>query len=232
MNKGFIILFVLIFPIYLFAQDKTTIKYFRDVDLKHERTENKASYKMVSTSQEKDLTEMLFEIGSDKLIWLKSYRNNLPFGTWYYLNENNSRIDSVVYGKFKPQGYYSYDLKNQELLENVEGEFTKPKLIGIDENTYSIAKQHKSSDIAVWIAINVDYPVEAQIDGIQGNVQTQFTIDEEGEVGQVRITKGVNKILDIESYRLLNSLPKMQPAKLNGTPIKLYVEAPINFLLQ
>lgn len=232
MNKGFITLFVLFFPIFLFAQDKTTIKYFRDIDLKRETKENKARYKMVSISQGNDLTKKLFEIGSDKLIWQKSYRNNMPFGTWYYLNDKNSGIDSVVYGEFKPQGYYSYDLRNHKLLEDVEGEFIKPELIGIDENIFSIAKQRKTSDIAIWIAFNIDYPVEAQIDGIQGDVQTQFTLDEEGSVGHIRITKGVNKLLDIESYQLLNKLPKMLPAKINGNPIKLYIEIPITFLLK
>ncbi|PIF06437.1 MAG: hypothetical protein CSA36_01760 [Draconibacterium sp.] len=187
---------------------------------------------MISIGQGKDLTEKLFKIDSGKLIWLKSYRNNKPYGTWYYLNDKETKTDSVVCGKYKPQGYYSYDLHNQKLLENVEGEFTKPKLIGVDEHIYSIAKQDKCSDIVAWIAINVGYPVKAQIDGIQGSVQAQLTIDEEGKVEHVRIIKGVHKLLDVESYQLLNSLPQMQPAKLDGKPIKLYIEIPITFLLR
>lgn len=232
MKKRLIALLFLLFPFCLLAQEITTIKYFSDIDLKYESKEKKASFELVSTRRENDLTKQLFEISSGKSVWLKSYRNNKPYGTWYLLNAENSKTDSVVYGEFKPEGYYLYDLKNQKLLENVEGEFTAPKLIGVDENIYSIAKQHKSSDIAVWISLNVNYPVAAQIDGIQGDVQTQFTIDEEGEVGDVRIINGVNEILDIESYQLLNSLPKMQPAKLNGNPIRLYISSPVRFLLQ
>ncbi len=41
MKKRLITLLVLIFPICLFAQDKTIIRYF-DANLKHERKENRA----------------------------------------------------------------------------------------------------------------------------------------------------------------------------------------------
>lgn len=75
---------------------------------------------MISTSKGKNLTEKLFKIGLDKLIWLKSNRINMSYGSRYYLNDIDSRIDSFVYGKFKPQGYYSYDLKNKKSLENIE----------------------------------------------------------------------------------------------------------------
>lgn len=232
MKIALITLFLLFFPIYLSAQDTTIIKYFLDVNLKKEKPEKKARYKLISISQEEYLTEKLFEMGSDKFIWLKSYRNNEPFGTWFYLDEKTSKTDSVIYGQNKPQGYYSYDLKNEKLLEDVNGEFSKPKLIGVDENVYSLANQYKTSDINVWISINVKYPLFAHINRIQGMVFTQFTIDEEGKVGHIRITEGVNKVLDIECYRLLNTLPKIEPAKLNGKPIRIYIEVPINFVLQ
>jgi hypothetical protein len=233
MNKKLIAISLLILPFYLLGQDNTSVKYYHDIELTKETIEKKAKYKVVvsSTNEENSVRE-LFNIRTNKLIWHRSYQNNEPYGTWYYLNNEDIKTNSVVYGKLKPQGYYSYDLDNQELLENVEGEFSRPKLIGVDENIYSTAIKYKISDVHAWIAFNIIYPVEAQIDGIQGKVHTQFTIDDKGEIGNIRITKGVNEILDIESYRLLNSLPKMQPAKLNGKPVNLYIEAPLNFYLR
>lgn len=231
MRKALIILFLSVLPVFLFAQENTEIRYFRDVNLKRKSEENKALYKLVSISHEDDLIEKLIEIKSDKLIWLKSYRKEKPYGTWYFLNDKNSKMDSVVYGKFEPQGFYLYDYKDNKLLENIEGEFSKPLLIVVDEKINSKANQNKASDLAFWLAFNVKYPIKAHVDGIQGSVKTQFTIDEEGNVGNVRIVQGVHLLLDIESYRVINSLPKMQPGKLNGKPIKLYVETPINFVL-
>jgi len=231
MRKALIILFLSVLPVFLFAQENTDIRYFRDVNLKRMCEVEKALYKLVSVSHENDLFEKLLEVGSERLIWLKSYKNEKPCGTWYFLNDKNSKMDSVVYGKFEPKGFYLYDLKDDKLLENVEGEFSKPLLMVVDEKINSKANQNKASDLAFWLSFNVKYPIKAHVDGIQGSVKTQFTIDEEGNVGNVRIIQGVHLLLDIESYRVINSLPKMQPGKLNGKPIKLYIETPINFVL-
>jgi len=110
------------------------------------------------------------------------------------------------------------------------GNFTKPSLTGVDENILKRAKIRGISVLVVWINVNIQYPVEAQTARIQGEVRTQFTIDETGSIGNIRIIEGVHEILDSESYRLLKSLPRMLPAKLDDKPVKLYVEVPIRFL--
>jgi hypothetical protein len=231
MNKILITLIFLALSICLFGQEKS-IKYYQNVKLKKETIESKANYKVITTTIGKDIIEELFEIKTNRLIWHKSFRNSKPYGEWYSFDENNLKITNVVYGRFKPDDFMAYDLGSQKLIENIEGEFIKPKLIGIDEVISSKAEKNHVSDLSVWIGFNINYPVEAQIEGIQGKVQAQFTIDDTGEINHVRITDGVDEILDAESYRLLNSIPKMQPAKLNGKAIKLYIEAPISFLLK
>ena len=119
--------------------------------------ENKAKYKLVSTISEKDSIGELFEISTNQLIWHKSFRNNKPFGEWYSLDKNNSKTINIIYGRIKPQGYYTYDLINQKLTVNIEGEFTKPALIGVDTKILDEAKRYNVSDLSVWIAMNVGY---------------------------------------------------------------------------
>lgn len=231
MKKIVITVCILVFTIFLFSQEKTTIKYYSKFSLKKETILSKAKYKKVSKINEDIRVEELFRISDNKIIWHKSYRNDKPYGTWYYFNYENIITDSVVYGSYKPEDYYSYDFEKQKLTQDFDGEFFKPRMLNINENIYSKADQYNTSDLVVWVAENLNYPEDAKSNGICGQVKAQFTIDENGEIGNIRIIEGVDRTLDIASYRLLKSIPRMQPAKLNGETIKLYIEVPFNFFM-
>jgi TonB family protein len=229
MKKIFITVLLFAFSMYLFSQEETTIKYYKNFSLKKETKESKAKYKLVLKKNEHITNEDLFRIDDNKIIWHKSYHNEKPYGTWYYYYDKNIIIDSIVYGSNKPQGFYSYDVESMKLEQNTEGKFTEPRMLDIDENIYSIANKNNVPDFIVWIAETINYPDDAKINGISGEVRAQFTIDENGEIGNIRIIEGVDIILDIELYKLLKSMPRMQPAKLNGETIKLFIEVSTNF---
>lgn len=232
MKRIKVTLALLFISLYLFSQDRTMVKYFRDSELTKETAEPKARYKVILTWQSNNLTQELFEISTNRLIWHKSFRNHKPFGEWYLFDENNSKKVLVVYGTYKPQNYFSYDVKDQKLTDSIGGEFTRPKFIIEDKTISSYIKRQNAPEIPVWVASNVRYPVEAQMNKIQGKVKAQFTIDENGEINHIMIIEGVDEALDFEAYRVLKSMPKMQPARLNGKAINLYVEVPINFVVR
>lgn len=232
MKKRIVMFFLLFIPVFLFAQEYTTVQYFKDKSKKKESVQEKANYKMVTTVRDTTALVEFFEIKTNRVLLHLTYCKNKPYGTWYFVNDKALATDSIVYGKIKPPDFYAYDLKTQLLNEDVEGEFIHPELTETDERITSVMKQHKCSEIAAWIAVYINYPIEAQRNNIQGEVQTQFTIGEKGEIGDIRVTEGVHLLIDIEAFRVLKSLPTMKPATLDGKPIKLYVEAPINFLLR
>ena len=231
MNRLISLIFLIFISFALSGQD-TIIRYYQGIELKKETNKEKARYKTISTSIGENFQIDLYKIGSGKLIWRKSFRDNKPYGEWYDTKDNNSTSNYRVYGRYEPQGHYVYDAEKERLKESIPGIFTKPRLTGVDETIFKEAEIRKLSDLVIWIAINIKYPVEAQIAGIQGIVKAQFTLDEAGRIGNVRIIEGVHEILDIESYRLLKSIPGMQPAKLDGKPVKLFVEVPISFILR
>ncbi len=75
------------------------------------------------------------------------------------------------------------------------------------------------------------YPDEAQEIGLQGRVNVMFTIQKDGSIGNVRM-RGPHKILEDEAARIISKLPKMQPGKQRGTPVKVPFSIPITFRLQ
>ncbi|MGF7140866.1 energy transducer TonB [Roseimarinus sediminis] len=83
-----------------------------------------------------------------------------------------------------------------------------------------------------WIASNVDYPVIAAENGIQGKVYVQFVVDKDGSVTNARIARGVDPSLDQEALRVVNNLPRWKPGKQRGKPVRVSYTVPINFQLQ
>lgn len=78
---------------------------------------------------------------------------------------------------------------------------------------------------------NFRYPEMAQEMGLQGRVNTQFIINNDGSIGTIR-KRGPHEVLEKEAERILLKLPKMTPGKQRGTAVKVPFSIPITFKLQ
>lgn len=78
---------------------------------------------------------------------------------------------------------------------------------------------------------NLRYPERAAAKRIEGRVIAQFVVDEEGKVGEIKITRSVNEDLDQEAIRICKMLPDFSPALMHGEPIKVWFTLPITFKL-
>jgi protein TonB len=67
---------------------------------------------------------------------------------------------------------------------------------------------------------------------IEGTVYVQFVVDKDGKVGQVKVLRAVDKFLDKEAARVVNSMPAWKPGKQNGKAVAVYYTVPIRFQLQ
>ncbi|MFV0590777.1 MAG: energy transducer TonB [Draconibacterium sp.] len=83
-----------------------------------------------------------------------------------------------------------------------------------------------------YIHDNVKYPVIAQENGIQGKVYVQFVVDKDGSAVDAKVSRPVDRSLDSEALRVINSLPRFKPGKQRGKAVKVYYTAVINFQLQ
>lgn len=85
---------------------------------------------------------------------------------------------------------------------------------------------------AKWVNTNLEYPESAKEANIQGRVMCQFAIDEEGNLVDAQIIRGVNEALDNEALRVLKMSPKWKPGILDGKPVKVSFAFPIIYRLQ
>lgn len=77
---------------------------------------------------------------------------------------------------------------------------------------------------------NLKYPDEAFDSGLGGRVLLSFSINKEGKVLNI-LTKGPNEILENEVERVINLIPRLEPAKINGVKVGVNYALPVNFYL-
>lgn len=82
-----------------------------------------------------------------------------------------------------------------------------------------------------WLSANLQYPVEAQKEGIQGRVVVQFVVEKDGSVGEIMVVRGRHPALDAEAVRVVKNLPKFEPAQNDGQAVRCWFTLPINFRL-
>lgn len=78
---------------------------------------------------------------------------------------------------------------------------------------------------------NFNYPESAIDMALQGRVGVLFTIQKDGSIGDIKM-RGPHKILEEEANRIISKLPKMNPGKQRGKPVKVPFSIPITFKLQ
>lgn len=83
-----------------------------------------------------------------------------------------------------------------------------------------------------YIGQNLRYPQRARTANISGKVFIQFIVDQDGNLTNFKILKGIGYGCDEEAIRVLKMAPNWHPGKQRGTPVKVYMSIPIVFELK
>ncbi|MFT4222405.1 TonB family protein [Dysgonomonas sp.] len=82
-----------------------------------------------------------------------------------------------------------------------------------------------------FIRDNLRYPVTAQEAGIQGQILVSFIVKSTGEISNISVIEKTDPALDKEAVRVIKSMPKWIPAKLDGKDVDASYAIPIIFKL-
>lgn len=82
-----------------------------------------------------------------------------------------------------------------------------------------------------YIGKKMKYPSKARKMGIEGRVIITFVIDKDGSITDLKLLRGIGAGCDEEAIRVLKMLPKWNPGKQRGKPVKVQMTIPINFKL-
>ena len=81
------------------------------------------------------------------------------------------------------------------------------------------------------LAFNIIYPEKARKAHVQGTVYIRFVILKDGDIGEVKVLRGVDHVLDAEAVRVVKTLPKFEPGEQRGKKVKVWFSVPIKFTL-
>lgn len=82
-----------------------------------------------------------------------------------------------------------------------------------------------------FILGNLKYPESAKNAGIQGRTIIRFVVDENGEVKDPVVLRGLDKACDDEAIRVIKLMPKWQPGMQSGKNVPVYFTFPVVYKL-
>ena len=78
---------------------------------------------------------------------------------------------------------------------------------------------------------NIKYPQMARESGIAGTVYVTFVVERDGNVTDVKVMRGIGGGCDEEAIRVIKAMPKWNPGKQRGKPVRVQFNMPIKFTL-
>lgn len=88
------------------------------------------------------------------------------------------------------------------------------------------------SALMSFLGSHIEYPLDAQENGVEGRVIVSFVVERDGSISYVKVVRSVAPSLDHEAMRVVKSMPKWTPGKQNGENVRVKYSVPIVFRLQ
>lgn len=108
----------------------------------------------------------------------------------------------------------------------------------VEDNTIYDAPQVMASypggenALYAWLGKNIKYPPRCQDQSVQGRVMLKFVVEKDGSIGAVQVLRSPDDDLSKEAVRVTKAMPKWNPAKQGGKPVRAYFTLPVMFRIQ
>ena len=126
-------------------------------------------------------------------------------------------------------------VKSTTKTGKITAERSDPKKV-FTGKVYDIVEQMPSfpgglEELYKWIDNNVQYPAVARENGIEGRVILKFLVEKDGSLSDSTVIPSVHPMVDREALRLVGQMPKWNPGKRAGIPVRVRYCLPIKFKL-
>lgn len=117
--------------------------------------------------------------------------------------------------------------------DEVRPEITKEELDALDQKVVEQLPEFPGGAVALmkWLTKNLRYPPYARQQKLQGRVVTQFIVNADGSLSDLKVVQPVDPSLDREALRVLRMMPAWKPGQQDNKPCRTMVCIPIVFKL-
>lgn len=183
-------------------------------------------------------TELLYEVAYDFMQTPENDLTTIP-GLRNPLTEVPKPpkiVDSVPEKKKEKKEIKPEDKKDpqQDTTANGKGQAQQGAGEGDDSGIYvtvDVFPKYPGGDFSrlTFIRNNVHYPDAAYKSGIQGVVMVLFVIEIDGSLSNIQVIKGLGSGCDEEATRVVKLMPRWEPGRRSGRPVRFMVKMPIVF---
>lgn len=119
--------------------------------------------------------------------------------------------------------------------KNVE---TVPVIAGDDDNkTFTVVENDPEfpggiNALYSYLAANIKYPKVAQENGITGKVHVTFVVEKDGRLTDIKILRDIGGGCGAEVVRVVKTMPRWNPGKQRGKPVRVQFNLPVDFNLK
>ena len=124
-------------------------------------------------------------------------------------------------------------VKSTSKAGEITAESSAPKKV-FTGKVYDIVEQMPSfpggpAELMKWLSSHVQYPAIAIESCIQGTVIVAFIVEPDGSVSNAKLVRSVDPCIDQEALRVVRQMPKWNPGKRAGVPVRVRYCLPIKF---
>ena len=198
-----------------------------------------------------DITDVYFEGGINyNLVYEKTIDANIyQFSTSYRdgkvmrtgtIQLKKSGTYVVVYGVdnlTKKQPIHGVRFQTQGLdFDSSQGNAQGPTP-NEDNKIYDVVQDMPTfpggtNSMIKYFSENIKYPEQAKSKGVKGRVLVNFVVEKDGRITDCKVVKSASPELDNEALRVVSSMPKWNPGKKDGQPVRVKFTIPISFAPQ
>ncbi len=107
-----------------------------------------------------------------------------------------------------------------------------PMFPGCEKEKKEDRKTCADSKLFKYLSENLEYPVIARENGITGRVIVQFVVEKDGSITDVNVVRGIGGGCDEVAQEVIEGMPKWNPGKQRGRPVRVQFTLPVAFTLQ
>lgn len=86
-------------------------------------------------------------------------------------------------------------------------------------------------ELIKYLALNIKYPQQAIVRGVEGLVYVGFVVEKDGSLTNIKLLKDIGSGCGQEAIRVVEAMPKWTPAKLKGKNVRMQFNLPVKFTL-
>ena len=130
------------------------------------------------------------------------------------------------------------EVSSAQLNEGDPREELQPEAVDLDDKPLNFRVVEElpqfpggAVELMKWLTKNLKYPYVAQQRKVQGRVVTQFIVNKDGSVSDLKIVESLDPVCDREALRVLSMMPHWKAGIQNDKPCRTMVCIPIVFRL-